>query len=111
MTYIYLHQLRAKTRGEWRILHKKEIIDLYKSHCSVRWSNQSGCYVNHVAWMIEMRNEYRMLVEKPPEKRPFRMLKSSDSLTRALIRYISEDSQVITRQNFYDCKHSLCSCL
>ena len=57
--------------GEWRKLHNEELNDMYCLPNIVRvikW--RSIRWEGHVARMGEMRDVYRVLVEKPEGKRP-----------------------------------------
>jgi len=62
---------RDKVTGEWRILHKEELNDLYSSPNIVRVtkSRRMRC-TGHMAHMGEERGVYRVLVGKPKGKRP-----------------------------------------
>jgi hypothetical protein len=62
---------RDKVTGEWRKLHNEELRDLYSSPSIIRiMKSKRMRWAGHVARMGEKRNAYRLLVEKPEEKRP-----------------------------------------
>jgi hypothetical protein len=62
---------RDKVTGEWRKLHKEEIKVLYYTPTILRvikWRRMRWAW--HVAWMVEGRGVYKVLVGKPEGKRP-----------------------------------------
>jgi hypothetical protein len=61
---------RDEVRGEWRKLHNEELNDLYCSPNNVRVKKLRMEWAGHVARMVEGRDVYRVLVEKPEGKRP-----------------------------------------
>ena len=62
---------RDEVTGEWRRLHNEELNDLYCSPNIVRVIKLRRMrWTGHVARMGEERGAYRVLVEKPEEKRP-----------------------------------------
>jgi hypothetical protein len=59
--------------GEWRILHKEELRDLYSSASIIRIiKSRRMRWTGHVARMGEMRKAFRLLVGKRPLERPRR---------------------------------------
>jgi len=61
---------RDEVRGEWRILHNEELIDLYSSPNIIRVIKSIRMrWAGHVARMVESRGVYRILVGKPEGKR------------------------------------------
>jgi hypothetical protein len=57
--------------GEWRKLHNEELHDLYSSPSIIRIiKSRRMRWAGNVARKAEKRNAYRLLVEKPEEKRP-----------------------------------------
>jgi hypothetical protein len=57
--------------GGWRKLHNEELHNLYSSPSIIRIIKLRRLrWTGHVAGMGEKRNVYRLLVEKPEEKRP-----------------------------------------
>ena len=62
---------RYEVAREWRKLHNDEFNDLYSSPNIVRVI-ESRKWAGNVARMGESRVVYRVLVEKPEGKRPFR---------------------------------------
>jgi len=62
---------RDKVTGEWRRLHKEELIDLYSSP-NIVWVIKSRRmrWAVHVVRMGEERGVYRVLLEKPEGRRP-----------------------------------------
>jgi len=61
---------RDEVTGEWRKLHNEEFNDLYSSPNIIRVIQSRIRWTEHVARMEENRGVYRILVEKPEEKRP-----------------------------------------
>jgi hypothetical protein len=62
---------RDEVTGEWRRLHNKELYAVYSSPNIIRVIKSRRLrWVGHVACMGEMRNAYRVLVEKPEGRRP-----------------------------------------
>jgi hypothetical protein len=62
---------RDEVTGEWRKLHNKELHDLYSSPSIIRIIKSRRIrWAGHLAPMGEKRNSYRLLVERPEEKRP-----------------------------------------
>ena len=62
---------RNEVTWEWRKLHNEEISDLYSVPNIVRVvKSRRMRWVGHVARMVEGREVYRYLVEKPEVKRP-----------------------------------------
>jgi hypothetical protein len=62
---------RDEMMGEWRKLHSEELRDLYSSPTIIRLIKSKRMRrEENVARMGEKRNAYRLLVEKPEEKRP-----------------------------------------
>jgi hypothetical protein len=59
---------RYEVTGEWRRLHREELNDLYPSPNVVRVikSRRMG-WAGHVGRMMDRRDVYRDLVEKPEE--------------------------------------------
>jgi hypothetical protein len=62
---------RDEVAGEWRKLHNEDLNDLYSSPNIVRVIEPKK-WAGHVARMGDSRGVYRMLMEKPERKRPFR---------------------------------------
>jgi hypothetical protein len=57
--------------GEWRKLHNEQFPDLYSSPSIIRMIKSRRIrWAGHIARMGEERNAYRLLVEKPEEKKP-----------------------------------------
>jgi hypothetical protein len=57
--------------GEWRKLHNEELSDLFFSSNIIRViKSRRMRWAEHVARMGERRAVYRILVDKPEEKRP-----------------------------------------
>jgi hypothetical protein len=68
---------RDEVTGEWRKLHKEELLDLYSSPSIIRIIKSRRIrWVGHVTRMGEKRNAYRLLVGKPEGKRPTRKTKT-----------------------------------
>ena len=62
---------RDEVRGEWRILHNKELSDRYSLPNIVRVvKSRRMRWAGHVARMGEGRGVHRVLVGKPEENRP-----------------------------------------
>jgi hypothetical protein len=61
---------RDEVTGEWRKLHSEELNDLYFSPNIIRVIQSRMRGTRHIARMKESRDAYRILVEKPKEKRP-----------------------------------------
>jgi hypothetical protein len=62
---------RDEVTGEWRKLHNEEFCDLYSSPSIIRMIKSMRMRLaGHVARIGEKRNAYRLLVERPEEKRP-----------------------------------------
>jgi hypothetical protein len=62
---------RDKVTAEWRKLHNEELNNLYSSPNIVRViKSRRMKWAEHVAGMGEGRDVYRVLVEKPEERRP-----------------------------------------
>jgi hypothetical protein len=62
---------RDEVTGDWRKLHKEELLDLYFSPSIIRLiKSRRMRWAGHVARMWEKRNAYRLLVGKPKGKRP-----------------------------------------
>jgi len=62
---------RNEVTGEWRKLHKEELMDLYSSPNILRVINSRIMRLaGHVARMGERRGVYSVLVRKPERKRP-----------------------------------------
>jgi hypothetical protein len=60
----------------WRKLHKEELHNLYFSpSIIIRIKSRRMTWVRQVAQMWAKRNAYRILLEKPEEKRPLGRLK------------------------------------
>jgi hypothetical protein len=70
MRRVFGHK-RDDVKGEWRKLHSGEVRNLYSSPDIIRQikSRRTG-WAGHVVRMGEGRNEYRVLVGRPEEKRP-----------------------------------------
>jgi hypothetical protein len=65
-----------EVKGEWIILHKKELCDLYSlSNTLVVIKSSRMRKVGHVALMGDNRGVYRILVWKPEGNRPVGRLK------------------------------------
>jgi hypothetical protein len=60
---------KEETAERWKRLHNEELHNLYASPHTVR-VNTSIRWAGHVAHMWEMRNEYKISVEKFKGKRP-----------------------------------------
>jgi hypothetical protein len=57
--------------GEWRKLHNEELHGLYSLPSIIRIiKSRRMRWAGHVARMGETKKTYRLLVEKPEEKRP-----------------------------------------
>jgi hypothetical protein len=62
---------RDEVTGEWRILHNKELNDLYSSPNNIRViKSRRMRWAGHVARMGEERGVYRILVGRPEGRRP-----------------------------------------
>jgi hypothetical protein len=62
---------RDEVMEDWRKVHNEELRDLYSSSSIIRIiKSRRMRWVGHVARMEEKRNAYKLLVEKPEEKRP-----------------------------------------
>jgi hypothetical protein len=62
---------RGEVTGEWRKLQSEELHNLYSSPDITRQIKLRRIrWAGHVARMVEWRNLYRVLVEKPERKRP-----------------------------------------
>jgi hypothetical protein len=62
---------RDEVTGGWRNLHNEELHNLYSLSSIIRMiKSRRMRWAGHVAQMREMRNAYRILVEKPEGKRP-----------------------------------------
>ena len=62
---------RDEVTGEWRRLHNEELNDLYSSPNIVRViKSRRMRWAGHVARMGKERGLYRVLLEKPEERRP-----------------------------------------
>jgi hypothetical protein len=73
--------------GGWRRLHNEEFHNLYTSPNTIRVIKSRRLrWSGHVAYLVEMRNAYNILVGKPDGKRPLR---------RPRCRYIRLDLRVI----------------
>jgi len=55
---------------DWRKLHSEELNDLYSPPHTVRVIKSRMRWAEHVAYMGERRDVYRVLVGKPELKRP-----------------------------------------
>jgi hypothetical protein len=63
-------QKMAEGMGEWRILHNKELCDLYSSPNKIRIiMSRRMRWAGYVAQVGENMNAYRLLVGKPEERR------------------------------------------
>jgi hypothetical protein len=63
--------IRDEVIGGWRKLHNEEINNLYCSPSIIRMiKSRRVRWAGHVARIGEKRNEYRILVGRPEEKRP-----------------------------------------
>jgi hypothetical protein len=63
--------LREEVAGGWRRLHNEELRSLYASSNAIRViKSRRMKWAGHVACMREMRNVYKILVDKPERKRP-----------------------------------------
>jgi hypothetical protein len=60
---------RDVVMGGWRKLHNEELLNWYSSPVRMIKSRRMR-WARHVTRMGEKRNEYRILVGKPEEKRP-----------------------------------------
>jgi hypothetical protein len=61
---------RDEVTGEWRKLHSEELHILYSSpNINRQIKSRTMRWAGHVALMGEDRNVYRVLMEKPEEKR------------------------------------------
>jgi hypothetical protein len=71
MLRIIFEPKKKEVKGEWRILHNKELNDLYCSP-NIVWVIKSKRmkWAGHVARMGEKRSVYRVLVVKRKGKRP-----------------------------------------
>jgi hypothetical protein len=57
--------------GEWRKLHNEELHDLYSLPSIIRIINARRMrWTEHVARMVEKRNEYELLVGNPEGRSP-----------------------------------------
>jgi hypothetical protein len=62
---------REEVVGGWRRLHNKELHNLYASPYVIRVINSRRMrWAGHVTRMGEIRNSYKILIEKPEGKRP-----------------------------------------
>jgi hypothetical protein len=60
---------RNEVTGEWRILHNKELHELYSSPSIIRIiKSRRMRWAGHVARMGEKRNAYRLLWESQRER-------------------------------------------
>jgi hypothetical protein len=67
----YLDQKRDEVTGGWRKLHNEELHNLYSSLNIIRMiKSRRMRWVECVAHMAEMRNEYKIFVRKPEGERP-----------------------------------------
>jgi hypothetical protein len=65
----YRNGLRDEETGDWRKLHKEELHNLYASPSINRMiKSRRVRLVEHVAWIREKRNAYRIFVGKPEGK-------------------------------------------
>jgi hypothetical protein len=56
---------------KWRKLHNEELYNLYFSPSTIRMIKpRRMSWAGHVAWMVEKRSAYRILVGKPEGNTP-----------------------------------------
>jgi hypothetical protein len=62
---------RGEVTGGWRKLHNEELHNLYTSPSIIRMiKSRRMRFTGHVARLGAKRNAYRIVVDKPEEKRP-----------------------------------------
>jgi hypothetical protein len=61
--------MKDEVTWKWRTLHNEELNDIYSSPNNVRVIKSRIRWAGHVACMVERRDVYRVLVEKPEGKR------------------------------------------
>jgi hypothetical protein len=78
----------------WRTLHNEELHNLYATPNVIRVIKSRGMrWAEHVAFMGEIRNGYKILARKPEGKRPCRRpgCRWEDSIGRNLRETVWED--------------------
>jgi hypothetical protein len=60
----------GRSKGDWRRLHNEELQDIYFSSDILLIFSRRMRWAGHVARMGDRRVAYRVLVERPEERRP-----------------------------------------
>jgi hypothetical protein len=59
---------REEVAGGWRISYTEEFHNLYSSSCIWVIKSRTMRQVGHIAYKVEMKNAYKILLKKPDRK-------------------------------------------